>query len=334
MKQRVTIEDVAKAVGVSKQTVSRAINDKGEISSKTKERILRTIDEMGYRPSRMAQAMNTQRTLMIGCILPDITNPFFPEVVRGVQDAAREQDYSVLLCNTDMEPDQERQMLELMATQGVDGIIAFGFQNPEESLGRFADTFRPILLINSQYQHPNISHIMVPNDDGAEMVVDYFVSAGHTHIGMLTNGGHTGEEIRREIGFKRGLIKHNLPFRPDQIFGGQPQLRGGYEAAMALLKRRPEITALFTYNDLMGLGAIRAVLDLGKRVPEDVAIVGFDDIQLNEMTSPSLSSVRVDKYHLGQIAAEYVLNLIQEPDTHLSSFDIELELVHRESTRG
>ena len=134
--------------------------------------------------------------------------------------------------------------------------------------------------------------------------------------------------------FKRGLLKHNLPFETNQIYGGHPRLRGGYDAAMSLLTLRPEITALFTYNDLMGLGAIRAVLDLGKRVPEDVAIVGFDDIQLNEMTSPSLSSVRVDKYHLGQIASEYVLNLILEPESYLGRIDIELELIHRESTKG
>ena len=334
MKQRVTIDDVAKAAKVSKQTVSRAINNKGDISPHTKKNILKLIDELGYRPSRMAQAMNTQRSYMVGFVIPDITNPFFSEVVRGVQDAAMNANYSVLLCNTDNQADQEKAALEMMATQGVDGIIAFGFNGPEEEMDRFADTFHPIVYINSPYQHKNISRIMVKNDEGARDVVDYFMREGHQHIGMLSVENRIKRvEIRRRQGFIQAIKAHNLPFQESQIIDVHPQLSGGYDGMKKLLAQHPEITAVFAYNDLIGLGAIRAAIDMGRSIPQELAVIGFDDVQLSSMTSPSLSSVHVDKYELGNLALQRILEMIEMPQTKLPDLSVDVKLIHRESTQ-
>lgn len=334
MKQRVTIDDVARIAKVSKQTVSRAINNKGDISPQTKSQILAIVKELGYRPSRMAQAMNTQRSYMVGFVIPDITNPFFSEVVRGVQDAAMAANYSVLLCNTDTDPDQEKAALEMMATQGVDGIIAFGFNGPEKEMARFADTFHPIVYINSPYQHKNVSRIMVKNDYGAQLAVDHFVESGHTHIGMISvNNEAQNAYTRREIGLRHAIEQHNLPFSDSNIVHTSPQLMGGYDGVKQLLAQQPEITAVFCYNDLIGLGAIRAANDLGKRIPQDLAIIGFDDVQLSRMNTPSLSSISVDKHALGSLALNRILAMIDAPEKTFPDQPVDVELIHRESTK-
>ncbi|MEM7798286.1 MAG: LacI family DNA-binding transcriptional regulator [Chloroflexota bacterium] len=310
------------------------MNDKGEISPRTKNHVLEIVEQLGYRPSRVAQAMNTQRSYMVGFVVPDITNPFFPEVVRGAQDAAADVGYNVLLCNTDGQPKSELAVMELLSTQGVDGIIAFGFNVSMSEINAFANTFNPIVFINSHYDHPNVSTIMVQNDLGARLAVEYFVGAGHTQIGMLSNRlSYPGREIRRERGFIAALHDFDMPFSDAHIVHTEPHLSGGYEGTKTLLKRNPQITGIFAYNDLMGLGAIRACLDLGKQVPQDVAIIGFDDIQLNRMTYPSLSSIRVDKYKLGALAMQRILNLIESPVESFPDLEMGLTLVHRESTK-
>ena len=178
MKARVTIDDVARVAGVSKQPVSRAINDKPEISVETKQRILTIANEMGYRPSRLARAMNTQRTHLIGLVVPDIMNPFFPEVARGMQDAAFEQDYNVLLANSDDDPEIEIKTLETLAAQNVDGIVISSHQASDEALTKFCETYRPVVVINRFFEHPNVTQLIVDNELGATLAVDHFVNLG------------------------------------------------------------------------------------------------------------------------------------------------------------
>ncbi len=331
MKQRVTIGDVAKAAGVSKQTVSRAINDKGEISADTKERIMQVVRELGYRPNRLAQAMNTQKSFMVGLIVPDITNPFFPEVARGVQDGAYSSDYNVFFCNSDDDAKVEINLLESLAAQGVDGIILFSHQATDTQLKAFADTFRPIVLVNRTIAHPNIDTLIVNNMLGGEMAADHLIAAGHTEIGMFNNRDFSVDEIRRVSGFRDVLIDSGLS--AENIINAEPTLVGGYQATEKLFEQNPTVSAIFTYNDMMGIGAIRACHDLGRRVPEDVAIIGFDDIHLASMYSPSLSSVRVDKYELGKLALRRLLHLIENPGNPLPPDNVKLELMLRESTR-
>ena len=222
-----------------------------------------------------------------------------------------------------------------MATQGVDGIIAFGFNGPEDEMARFADTFRPIVYINSPYQHKNVSRIMVKNDYGAGLAVDHFVQAGHTHIGMLSSHNINQHELtRREIGLRQAIERYNLPFSDSNVLQVPPQLTGGYEGIKQLLARKPEITAVFCYNDLVGLGAIRAASDLGKRIPEDLAIIGFDDVQLSQMNTPSLSSVSVDKHALGSLALNKILAMIDTPEKQFADQQVDVQLIHRESTNN
>ncbi len=330
MKKRITIGDIAIAAGVSKQTVSRAINDKDEISLETKERIMQLVRELGYRPNRLAQAMNSQRTRMVGLVVSDITNAFFPEIARGAQDAAMAQDYTILIVNTDESADREIQMLELLAAQSVDGIISFTHQMTDRQLLDFADGFRPIVMINRNIEHPNISRIMVDNGRGAEMAVEHLIEQGHQHIAMLSNITFAPGHVRRVQGYLRALSRHQLP---DYLHSTNASSDGGYNGTIALLGNHPHVTAIFCYNDMMAIGALRACQATGRRVPEDIAIVGFDDIQLISMITPSLSSIHVDKYEIGKLAFMRVLELLEDDTRKAGAITLEPSIKVRESSQ-
>lgn len=331
MKRRVTIEDVARTAGVSRQTVSRAINNKGEISSATLKRVMDTVQALGYRPSGVARGLATQRTRTIGLVVPDITNPFFPEVARGVQDLAQSQDYSVFLCNTDESPQAELQVLHSLAAQPVDGIILCGSRIRDDELGTFADRYRPLVVLNRFLEHPGVSLILVDNHLGSKLAVDYLVDQGHTAIGLLAGPTTSPSSTQRVEGFCGAMAARELLISDDWIIPGPPTIEGGYETAWQLLSQCPQVTALFAYNDLIALGAVHASNALGRRVPNDCAVIGFDDIPLAAMVSPSLASVRVDKYGLGQQAMARLFAMLEDPDVILPPIRIDVELVIRES---
>lgn len=332
--KRVTINDVAKVAGVSRQTVSRAMNDKGEISPDTKKRVMAAVRELGYQPNRMAQSMVTRRTRTVGVVLADITNPFFPEVAKGIQDIARNNEYNVLLCNSDEEAGTEIKTLQSLAAQGVDGIVLFAHQTPDAELKAFADGFGgPIVVVNRFFQHPNVNMIMVDNLKGAKTAVSYLVNQGHKNIGLITNAVEHASQRRRVQGYKETLAEHSLPQPAKWVARTEPTLQGGYEAAKKLLQENEEITAVFTYNDLLAIGTMRACQEIGRRVPEDIEIIGFDDILLASMVTPALSSVHVDKYELGQTAMKRLLNILQNPEGIWSSVNIDVSLVLRETTK-
>lgn len=330
MKKRITIGDVAAAAGVSKQTVSRAINDKKEISLETKERIMRIVRELGYRPKRLAQAMNSQRTRMVGLIVSDITNAFFPEVARGTQDAAMAQDYITLIVNTDDNASQEMKMLELMAEQAVDGIISFTHHIDEMQLLEFAEGYRPIVMINRDVNHSNISTINVDNQLGAKLAVEHLIEQGHRHIVMLSNSAFKSDTTRRVRGYMETVERHNLPH---YVYPTKSTSDGGYNATIAILRTNPEVTAIFCYNDMMAIGVLKACHENGISVPQELAVVGFDGVQLTENVNPPLSSIYVDKYELGRMAFERVLELINDTDKSLPPLDIKPSLIIRESSR-
>jgi LacI family transcriptional regulator len=334
MKRRVTIEDVARAAGVSRQTVSRAINDKGEISPATRNRVMEAVRALDYRPSRVARGLATRRTRTIGLVVPDITNPFFPEIARGVQDVARGEDHSVFLCNTDESPEEELQVLHSLAAQPVDGIILFGSRISDEDLAAFADRYRPLVLLNRFLEHPGVGLILVDNLRGAALAVDHLADQGYVAIGLLAGPATSPSSTQRVEGFRQAMAARSLPAPEDWISFCPPTIEGGYDAARHLLTPHPQLTALFAYNDLSALGALQACRELNRRVPGGCAVIGFDDVRLAAMVSPSLTTIRVDKYHLGQQAMIRLLAMLGEPDTAFPPIRVGVELVARESTQA
>lgn len=327
----VTMQDVARRAGVSIKTVSRVVNGQGEIAESTRQRVLATIAELGYRPNRIASALVTQRTRTVGLVIPDITNPFFPEVARGVQDVGQAKDYNIFVCNTDDKLPNMTRILHSLAAQSVDGIITFPDHRNRQELQYFADTFRPIVAINQLIDHTNVSCVMVDKRRGAKLAVEHLIERGHSAIGMLTNRLPPIETTRRVQGFRQALIEHGIPIVDEWIAANAATLSGGFEATQQLLRAYPQITAIFAYNDLMALGAIRTCRELGRRVPEDCAIIGFDDIQMASIATPSLTTISIDKYELGRQAMTRLLEMLDHPHGSFMPVEVEAKLIVRES---
>jgi len=331
-RSRVNIRDVAKQAGVSHQTVSRVINKSERVTPETRRRVVAAIEELGYRPSRLAQSLVTQKTRTVGLVVADITNPFYFEVARGVQDTALEQGYNVFVCNTDNNPQGEKNVLNLLASQEVDGIIMATASSSDEELHAFADSYKPFVIINREINHPKASIINVDICKGAKLAIKHLIERGHTQIGMLSHKGHQPDDVRRVMGYRETLKTHQITPKDEWLVLTSPNLVGGYEATQELLNQNPNITAIFTYNDLMAIGALRGCHDMGLRVPEDCAIIGFDDIKFSAMQMPSLSSIRYDKYGIGKAAMERLLEIIEEPEMVFEPVHMDVELVIREST--
>jgi len=328
-----TMRDVALKAGVSIKTVSRVVNDSGEISEATRQRVLVAIEELGYRPSRLARALVTQRSHTVGLLVADITNPFFPEVARGVLDAAQTEGYNVFLCNTDGDPEQELHLLHSLADHAVDGIIIYPSYESGEYLQTFAGQYRPLVIVNYYHDQQGVSLVIVDHKRGAQLAVEHLIRQGHIAIGMLSGVRNPSlGKVRRIQGFKEALTAHGLPVVEEWIVANkEPTFADGYASTRQLLSQHPQITAIFAYNDLLALGAIRACNDLGRRVPADCAIVGFDDIPWAATSIPTLTTVRVDKYLLGYQAMTRLLEMLEQPELSFPPICMDVELIIRES---
>ena len=331
-RSRITIRDVAARAGVSHQTVSRVINHSEQVTDETREKVQAAIAELGYRPNRLAQSMVTQKTRTIGLMVVDITNPFFFEVARGVQDMAETQGYNVFVCNTDDDPQREQDMLTLLASQEVDGVIMATVNSPEEELLAFAENYKPLVVINRDIPHPKASLVSVDILKGAKLAVQHLIDQGHRNIAMLSHAGHKPHEMRRVRGYRETLMDNGFTPRDEWLVLAPPNLTGGYDATQALLKAYPEVTAIFTYNDLMAIGALRGCHDLGLSVPRDCAVMGFDDINFSAMMQPSLSSISFDKYLVGEMAMRRLFEMLDNPNMLHEPIRLGVELVVREST--
>jgi LacI family transcriptional regulator len=331
-RSRVTIRDVAAQAGVSHQTVSRVINNSERVLPETRERVLAAIEALEYKPSRLAQSLVTQQTRTIGLVVADITNPFFFEVARGVQDFALEHSYNVFVCNTDDSLQGEKNALHLLASQEVDGLILATASSRDNELIAFAERYKPLVIINRDINHPYISTVSIDLCKGARLAIEHLIAKGHTSIGMLTHEGHPPAEVRRVQGYQETLIANGITPRDEWLVLAPPNLTGGYEATQNLLRQFPEISAIYTYNDLMAIGALRGCFDKSIQVPHDCAIMGFDDIKFASMSNPALSTIRYDKYIIGQKAMSRMLEMLADPQATFEPICLDVDLVIREST--
>jgi LacI family transcriptional regulator len=288
------MRDVAQQAGVSIKTVSRVVDHQGEISAATRQRVAAVIDELGYRPNVLARALVTQRTQTLGLVVVTIDNPFYTEVASSVQAIAREHHYHTFLASTENDPVEELNILESLAAQGVDGIIVCPTYLSNDNLLLFAERFRPIVVLHNPIEHPHISQVRADLQLGGKMAVDYLCEKGHTRIGMVASTESPPERRWRERGYADSLLTHGIGFDPRRISRAKFTINGGYEAARVLLTDCPDLTALFAYNDLMAVGAMRACREMSRRVPDDCALIGFDDTALAAVTTPALTTMRVD----------------------------------------
>ncbi len=330
MSFRVSIADVAREAGVSRQTVSRVLNNKGEISSATLHRVREVIDRLDYRPSSIARGLATRHTGTIGLIVPDIANPFFADIGRGADDAAHEAGYSLLLCNAVEDPDREADLLQTLEQRAVDGVLLCSSRLPEKVLADLLKRHDAVVLINRNLA--GSSNVCVDDAQGAAAVVQHLLASGRRRIGLLA-GPQTSYSSRERVrGYTEALIAAGEGPDPTVIQRcGSPDIEGGYCAALSLLGARPDADGLVCYNDLVAAGALRACAELGRRVPDDVAVTGADDILLASLITPALTTLRIDRQAIGAAAFRLLLDQLHGVSNGCNTHIFRPELIVRAS---
>lgn len=330
MAARITMEDVAREAGVSLMTVSRVLNDKDGISEATRQRIREVIDRLGYRRSNIARGLVTKRTGTLGLVVPDISNPYFSEVARGVEHAAYADDYNVFLCNTEEDANREKAILISLAEKQVDGLLLVGSRLDQDTLINYLGYFAALVLVNRVLPNINASTIRADDISGSKLVIQHLVQRGHRAIGMLAGPERSFSGQVRTEGYRLALAEAHIQPDPNWLRHCLPMVDTSQQVAKDLLTEHPELTALFCFNDLVAVGALQACNQLGRAVPDDVAIVGYDDIPLASLVTPSLTTVHLPRYQTGRLAGETLLAQIngQIPRTEII---LPVELIIRAS---
>jgi LacI family transcriptional regulator len=327
-----TIKDIAEETGFSYATVSRALNNKYGVKPATRDRIMAVAQDLGYSPNALARGLVKKQSYTIGLIIPDISNPFFPQVARGVEDGVRAKGYSVFLCNTNYESAQEARYLKLLVEKRVDGIIlTSGFQVSAPSDVLPADTI-PMVSLCTLSENVKNSFVVIDNERGGFIATKHLIEQGYSTIGFIGAKNVDYSESQRCRGYRQALEKFNIPFNGDFVFTGDLKRETGYGIIKRIIAEQDPPRAFFVENDLMALGVIQGIKDSGLRVPDDIAVVGFDDIAFAAFPEISLTTVRQPKYEMGRLAADILLDCIingtQEPKRYI----LEPELVIRTSS--
>ncbi len=332
MGQRITMTDVAREAGVSLMTVSRVINNKSEVSSDTRQRVLEIIDELGYRPSGIARGLATQHTRTLGIVVPDIANPFFSRLVRGAEHEAYATGYSVLLCNADEDPSREMAVLQSLEENRVDGLILCASRLNEDQLDTVLKWFPHVVQVLRQSDDGDESVILIDDQAGGLMATHHLVRAGHEHIGFIAGPLRSFSSKRRLAGYKAAMNSSSLHYDSDCIRHSPPTVHGGYLAALDLIEVNPKLTSFFCFNDLIAVGVIQAAKELGRRIPQDLAIIGFDDVPLAGLVTPALSTCRVPQNELGAKAMKLLLGHVENENKPARSELVRPELIIRDTS--
>ena len=307
----VTIRDVASKAEVSIATVSRVVNGNRPVHPDIRERVLKAVEELDYRPNYLARGLRQHSTSMVGLLLPDNSNPFYAEVARAIEDAGFAAGYSVILCNSDLSEEKQKAYLDVLVSHKVDGVILIDIENgePKAALERILAENIPVVLANIETPMPTMDQVIVDSYQGGYIAGQYLLRLNHRRIGCINLSSTHTLESSRILGFRQVLSEAGIEL-PDKNFAfGNGRYDSGYKAIQELYQRCADLTAVFVFNDLMALGAINALRVLGKRVPEDLSIIGYDDIFYASAFEPTLTTIAQPITEIGQQSnAHYTAN--------------------------
>jgi len=335
VRSAVTIRDVAREAGVHPGTVSRALNEETRalVNQETAARVLQVAEKLGYRANRIARGLKTSRSHTIGVLIPDITNPLFPPILRGIEDRLAHDGYTALIVNTDNDPKRERSHVEAMRARQVDGFISATARLDRELLDEIGAGQVPLVLVNRSVEDRSVSSVTVDDRRGIKLAVDHVVSLGHSRIGHVGGPQNLSTGHQRYLGFVEAMQAAGLQVTERNVaFAGYFTEEQGAAACAALLAADPEITAIVAANDLLALGCYDAVRERGVRCPDDVSIVGFNDMPFIGRLLPPLTSVRIPHREIGTAAADLLLGQLAEGDGSANEVLLAPALVIREST--
>ncbi len=332
MPRGATLRDVANRVGVSPRTVSRVVNDEGGFSEATKAKVLEAVEDLGYQPNMLARGLITRRSGTVGLVGVDMTDPFFPAMAEGIQNEARETGRTMFFASNDGDPQRQAEVFRSLLSHAVDGVIVFPAPGTVEQLAAYARGGMPLVIVDDIVEFPNLASVSFDLEDGAKQAAQHLLDTGRRTIGMIGSEITVPRTRRRERGFFQAFENAPTGTAPPDLVRVQPTVAGGTNGLQRLLERRGDLDGIFAFNDSMAVGAMRAAQLAGYRVPDDLAIVGCNDIEMSGLVSPRLTTIRLDRPRLSAEAIRVLHNLIEAPGSNPAPVVLPVELVVREST--
>ena len=309
-----TLRDVASAAGVHPATASRALNPGTRllVSEETAQRVIEVADRLGYRPNPVARSLRTRRSHTIGVLIPDLNNPLFPPIIRGIEDRLAEHGYVALIGNTDADPGRERLVFDQLRARHVDGFVLATATLNSSILAEAAEAELPVVLMNRTAQDYPFSSVSVDNEQGVRAAVAYLVSLGHTRIGHIAGPQDVSTGTARLRGYREAMSTHGLAVgEADVIYASGYTVEEGLRCGTELLESAADLTAVVAANDMLAVGCYGALDELALRCPEDVSVIGFNDMPFVDRLRPPLSTIRFPHTQVGTEAARLLIERIE-----------------------
>ncbi|MBN1535458.1 MAG: LacI family DNA-binding transcriptional regulator [Anaerolineales bacterium] len=328
----IRIKDVAKLAGVSTATVSRVLANKEYIKESTKKKVLHAIEELGYQPSRIARSLRVNSSQIIGLLVSDIQNPFFTTLARAVEDIAFANDYAVFLCNTDEDINKESIYIDLMISERVAGMIITPTSEHNSPCKKIIVTHKiPIVVVDRQVFGCDVDTVVLNNQKGAYELITHFIQKGHKRIAAIVGHSEITTGRERYQGYESALKDNKIPIIPELIKFGSPKEDVGYKFTNELLDLEDRPTALFLGNNLLTMGALKAINERGLSVSKDISIAAFDETVWSKLIKPPLTVVTQPTYEMGIKSAELILSRIKDPSKPTEFVQFEPKILIRSS---
>ena len=337
--KNIDIYTIADKAGVSKSTVSRVLNNKEDVSARTRKKVLEVINELKYRPNSSAKGLASQRTKTVGLVVSEITNPFFSMFVKGAEDKAMEENYNIMLANSNWVVEEELKCIRMFEEGRVDGILMIsggGSDLLNNYLNNLANKDTPLIVVDRKLDNEEIPKVNVNNIAAAFKGTRYLIEHGHEKIAFVRGDdvAASAASVDRVRGYREALQKFNI--ENEIIEPGFFDREEAYQATEKILSSHKDITAIFYASDMMAVGGLKALDKAGLKVPDDVSVLGFDDIELASIIEPALSTLKQPRYQMGYLGMEKLINKLEGKPKEAYAEDVifELELIERESTRA
>jgi DNA-binding LacI/PurR family transcriptional regulator len=327
-----TIKDIARKAGVAPSVVSRALNNKYGVKDSTKKLILKLAQEMNYYPNTAARSLVTRKTDTIGIMMADISEPYYSQLIKGMEYVANQTGYSLLFSNSYESVEHNRVLQKMIFAQRVDGLIIVGsnIQEKNFSMSLFEQDI-PFVLVERNFSDPRVNCIWVDNIAGAYLATKYLIKKGHRKIGHMAGNLYFQVALDRLEGYKKALVEAGIEYSEELVVSGNFVWQSGYESMKDLLKHHPQCTAVFVASDTMAYGALQAITEAGLNVPDDVGIIGFDDLEFSSLTNPPLTTIRQPRYQMGQKAMEVLTDILRDEAENGIKIPLAPELIVRRS---
>jgi LacI family transcriptional regulator len=331
-RKQVTRKDVAERAGVSVAVVSYVVNNGPRpVSPETEAKVKKAIKELGYYPNELARSLSRKQTATIGLIIPSLTNPVFAEIADSLEKVCAAEGYMMMLCGTGRDPDKEKKLAQILRAKQVDGVVTIPSESPQEILNLLQQANIPTVVL--EHDLPNTHCIAVDDRHGGRLATQHLLSLGHRRIGLIKREPTSALSTLRLVGYCDMLEKAGIPFDPALVIESKAGQAAGYSAMQQLLALPDPPTAVFTHNDVLAMGAMRAIYDADLKVPEDVSVVGYDDTVSSSYLNPRLTTVKFSIAEMGCRAAQVILELIQKSGSlPARTITLPVELIVRVST--